>query len=110
MNNIERQYRSEPLAAIHETMAELHDSGVIPKTTMDRFDAACLEPITVLTGEEIRAIRERENVSQSVFAMYLNVSKNLVSDWERNVKKPGGPALRLLSLIAKHGLSLLEPA
>jgi putative transcriptional regulator len=42
-----------------------------------------------------------------VFARYLNVSKNLVSDWERGVKKPGGPALRLLTVIQKKGLSAI---
>jgi len=40
----------------------------------------------------------------SVFAAYLNVSRNLVSDWERGVKRPGGPALRLLSIIQRKGL------
>ncbi len=54
--------------------------------------------------EQIRAIREREHVSQPVFAAYLNVSRNLVSDWERGVKRPGGPALRLLSIIQRKGL------
>jgi DNA-binding transcriptional regulator YiaG len=49
-----------------------------------------------LAPEEIKALREREQVSQPVFARYLNVSRNLVSDWERGVKRPGGPALRLL--------------
>jgi putative transcriptional regulator len=43
-------------------------------------------------------------VSQPIFARYLNVSKNLVSDWERGVKRPGGPALRLLSVVRKNGL------
>ena len=46
----------------------------------------------------------RERISQPVFARYLNVSKNLVSDWERGVKKPGGPALRLLTVIGEKGL------
>ena len=53
---------------------------------------------------QIKAIREAEHVSQPVFARYLNVSKNLVSDWERGAKKPGGPALRLLSIIQRSGL------
>nr|WP_299913983.1 hypothetical protein [Sphingomonas bacterium] len=39
-----------------------------------------------------------------MFAAYLNVSRNLVSDWERGVKRPGGPALRLLSIIQRKGL------
>jgi putative transcriptional regulator len=32
------------------------------------------------------------------------VSRNLVSDWERGVKQPGGPALRLLSIVQRKGL------
>jgi putative transcriptional regulator len=55
----------------------------------------------------IRALREREHLSQPVFARYLNVSKNLVSDWERGVKRPGGPALRLLTVIAKKGIQAI---
>jgi putative transcriptional regulator len=54
--------------------------------------------------EQIKALRMREHISQPVFARYLNVSKNLVSDWERGVKKPGGPALRLLTVIQHKGL------
>lgn len=61
-------------------------------------------PRRLLSPEEIRAIREREQVSQPVFARYLNVSKNLVSDLERGVKRPSGPALRLLSVVRKNGL------
>jgi putative transcriptional regulator len=39
--------------------------------------------------------------------MYLNVSKNLVPDWERGIKKPGGPALRLINIVKKHGMNAL---
>ena len=60
-----------------------------------------------LAPEEIRALRERERVSQPVFARYLNVSKNLVSDWERGAKRPGGPALRLLALVQERGLQAI---
>jgi len=99
-----RKYRSRPLAAVHETMEALHEIGAINKQTMREFDEACLTPVQELTAEEIKQIRLREHISQPVFARYLNVSKNLVSDWERGVKKPGGPALRLLTIIKKKGL------
>jgi len=99
-----KKYRSEALAAIHETMSGLHDVGVVNKQTMREFDDACLTPIEVLSPEEIKLLRLREHISQPVFARYLNVSKNLISDWERGVKKPGGPALRLLALVQKKGL------
>jgi putative transcriptional regulator len=99
-----KQYRSEAHAAIHETMEALAEVGSVDKQTMREFDDACLAPVRVLSPDEIRSIRMRERVSQPVFARYLNVSKNLVSDWERGVKRPGGPALRLLAVIEKKGL------
>ncbi len=85
-------------------MEALHDVGAINKQTMREFDETCLTPVHTLSPEEIKALRLREHISQPVFARYLNVSKNLVSDWELGVKKPGGPALRLLALIQKKGL------
>jgi putative transcriptional regulator len=102
-----KRYRSEAFAAIHETMEALHEIGAVDKKTMREFDEACLTPIHVLSPEEIKLIRLRENLSQPVFALYLNVSKNLISDLERGVKKPGGPALRLLTVIDKKGLQAI---
>ena len=102
-----KKYRSEAFAAIHETMEGLHEVGAIDKQTMREFDEACLTPVQELAPEEIRQIRKREHISQPVFARYLNVSKNLVSDWERGVKRPGGPALRLLTVIQKKGLEAI---
>jgi len=58
-------------------------------------------------AEQAHASSEVQQVSQPVFARYLNVSKNLVSDWERGKKKPGGPALRLLSIIRRKGLDAI---
>ena len=101
-------YKNEIFSAIHETAEALHAHGVINKTTMREFDESCLAPAQTLTPAEIRAIREREKLSQPVFARYLNVSKNLVSDWERGVKKPGGPALRLLSIVKHKGLEAVR--
>ena len=103
-----KSYKSEAFAAIHESVEALYSHGVIDKTTMREFDESCLAPVESLSPEEIRAIRERERLSQPVFARYLNVSKNLVSDWERGVKKPGGPALRLLSIVKHKGLDAVR--
>lgn len=99
-----KTYRSHALAAIHETMEALHEVGAVDRQTMREFDETCLTPIEVMLPEQIKALRMREHISQPVFARYLNVSKNLVSDWERGVKKPGGPALRLLTVIQHKGL------
>ena len=64
-------------------------------------------PVKTFTAEQIKTLRERECVSQPVFTYYLNVTKGMISAWERGVKKPSGPALRLLSLVDKNGLDAI---
>jgi putative transcriptional regulator len=75
------------------------------KRTMRAFDDACLTPVRPLTPEEIRGLREREGASQAVFARYLNVTTGLVSQWERGSRQPQGASLKLLALVARHGLA-----
>ena len=62
------KYRSDAFASIHETEEALRDIGAIDKRTMREFDAACLAPLPNYTGRQIRKIREREKISQPVFA------------------------------------------
>ncbi len=99
-----RQYKSEALAAAHEAALGLAEAGVMSKRTMKVFDERCLTPVEEMTPEDIRTLRLRENASQAVFACYLNVTTGLVSQWERGEKRPGGTSLKLLTLVAKHGL------
>ena len=94
---------------VHESMEDVYRNGGIDKKTMRNFDELCLAPVHDMSANAIRKLRLREHLSQPVFARYLNVSKTVVSDWERGVKKPGGPALRLLSLIAARGLDIFAP-
>lgn len=64
-----------------------------------------LPPIQEFSPEQIRALRKREQVSQSVFAHHLNISKESVSQWERGEKRPAGPSLKLLTLVKRKGLA-----
>lgn len=102
-----KAYKSDIKAAIHEMAADLHDSGLIDRQTMRHFDESCLTPIHRFTPAEIRALREREQVSQTVFAAYLNVTKDSVSQWERGDKRPAGPATKLLSIVERKGLGAI---
>jgi putative transcriptional regulator len=99
-----KRYKSEALAAVHETAAGLSEAGILSRQSMKEFDALCLTPVEPLAPEDIRAIRLRENVSQAVFARHLNVTTGLVSQWERGEKRPRGASLKLLTLVAKKGL------
>lgn len=102
-----KQYKSDAFAAIHETMDALYEVGAVDKKTMRHFDESCIESARIMQPHEIKALRERENVSQPVFALYLSVSRNTISDWERGVKNPSGPALRLLHIAQENGIDAL---
>jgi len=99
-----KQYRSEALAAAHEAALGLAEVGLISKRTMRRFDEMCLTPVREMTPEGVRALRLRERASQAVFARHLNVTVDLVSQWECGEKRPRGAALKLLTLVDRNGL------
>ena len=99
--------RSKILDAVHETAKGLHAAGAIDQVTMREFDQACLSPVPPLRPAEIKRIREREHVSQAVFAAVLNTSVSTVQKWEVGEKKPSGPALKLLDLVDRKGLKAL---
>ena len=82
-------------AAAHEKITLRHlgeDSGGAPEA---------------ISGEEIRALRERAQFSQAVLARYLNVTVGYVSQLERGVKRPTGPALVLLDVIRRKGMDAI---
>lgn len=51
------------------------------------------------TAKEIIGLRKKLNLSQTVFAMSLNVSPRTVASWEKGSSKPKGSANRLLQII-----------
>jgi putative transcriptional regulator len=104
MATTKRKVRGGILASVHKTVVGLSKAGLVDKATMREFDALCLTPVESFTPREIRALREREQVSQPVFALYLNVRKDAVSKWERGEKRPDGPSLKLLNLVRAKGL------
>ena len=74
----------------------------------DTFDPSLITPTPAISPEHIKEIRELVGASQSVLAMHLGVATSTLSQWERGARKPDGPALRLLSLIERHGLGYVR--
>ncbi len=102
-----RKYKSSLHAAIHETVEGLGRIGLVDKQTMRSFDENCLTAIEEMSAADIARLREREGVSQKVFARYLNVPVTLISQWERGERKPSGAAIKLLSIVKKRGLETI---
>lgn len=102
-----KRYRSDALQSLHEVADDLHAVGAIDKATMRRFDVSCLTPVEVLEPEAIKHIREKARMSQATFALALNVTKVLVSKWERGETRPSGPSLKLLALADRKGIEAI---
>lgn len=95
------------LDMVHESVKDLHAAGVMKETTLREFDALCLPPVKEYTAVQIKRIRTKNHASQGVFAAYLNTSVSTVQKWEQGQKKPNGPSLKLLNLVAEKGLEVL---
>ncbi|AZF34310.1 Antitoxin to RelE-like translational repressor toxin [Pseudomonas sp. R4-35-07] len=103
-----RKYKSEALESIHQSAEALFTIGAIGKTTLREFDESCLASVPAqMLAEQIKHLRESSHVSQPVFARYLNTSASTVKQWESGEKQPSGMALKLLSIVQKHGLQIL---
>jgi putative transcriptional regulator len=102
-----KKNQSAILEAVHQTAQGLHRAGAMDKTTLREFDRLCLPPIEPLQPEQIKQIREKANVSQSVFAALLNTSVSTVQKWEVGQKRPTGIALKLLHLVQEKGLEIV---
>jgi putative transcriptional regulator len=95
------------LEVVHEMAQDLHDVKGINAVTMREYDALCLPPVKALSAKDIKKIREKEKVSQPVFARFLNISPSTVKQWEQGAKQPRGGILKLLNLVADKGLAIL---
>lgn len=101
------KFRSDAFEAIHSSAVGMLKAGTIDKATMRRFDVSCLTVPAEIAPAQIKQLREANNVSQPVFARYLNTSESTVEKWEAGAKRPSAMALKLLSLVQKHGLQIL---
>ncbi len=101
------RFKSDVSEAIHSSAAMLHKVGALDKATMRDFDARHLSVPVEIEPAQIKELREANNVSQPVFARYLNTSESTVEKWETGAKRPSGMALKLLAVVQKHGLQVL---
>lgn len=102
------KYKSDAFEAIHTAAGALHRVGSISMATMRDFDEAAFVEPEPLTPAQIKKIRENARLSQALFARRLNTSASTVEKWEIGVKRPSGLALKMLSVIRKHGVAILD--
>ena len=77
-----------------ELVASVHEGGAIL-----RGQKAPSRRISI-GASRVQEIRERTSLSQSEFAILIGVSVKTLQNWEQDRRRPTGPAVALLSIIA----------
>ncbi len=99
-------------AEMTENFDDLRELGMINdathKRTLRDLETDEQAPVIVpLSGPEIRALRERANVSQAYLAKYLNLTPAHLSKLERGAAHPSGALLAMLNVIRRRGLEAI---
>ena len=89
--------------AIRDTVQGLVDNDLSTSFTQKEMNmlGVKIKPVA-LTPEQIRAVRIRTNLSQTVFAQILSVSPSTVRQWEQGSRTPNGAAQVLLELMQRQ--------
>ena len=98
--------------ALLETARDMQSVGLLDEAAYEKIIMRHLgvkgrvevEPVT---GEDIRAMRERAHMSQAVLARYLNLTVGYLSQLERGAKRPTSAALVLLDVIRRKGIEAI---
>ena len=90
---------SEVSESIMRGLQEMHDHAQGKIELRSNYVSAV--PPAEYTADEIRAIRDRLNMSQGFFAEVIGVSKKTVESWEYGRGKPSGAAARMLTIADK---------
>jgi len=98
-----KKSKSKIIDAMMETARDL---GLSP-ITIKEIDSLNLQEVNLLDAEEIRKMRDKENVSQNVMARILNVAPSTYQKWERGEVEPKGANLKLLRLAHAHGIQYI---
>lgn len=99
---------SRILEEVYESAKGLHSIGLIDKKRMLEYEALyCANQVPQYTGESVKALRDRLNVSQAALAIMINTSASTVRSWEAGTKKPGGPSCKLLDILDRKGIEAL---
>jgi len=98
---------SDLIESLYEDLEAMASDGLIEKQTLREFEHKHLAYHSDLNGEDVKALRESNHISQAVLARYLNLSPVSIQRWEQGKSMPSGSAVVLLNLIKEKGLQAL---
>lgn len=95
-----------------EIAADMREGGILDAATHEKItmrhlgahDAAEIPPVS---AEDVKAMREKAQMSQAVFAHHLNLTVGYISKLERGAIRPTGSTLALLHVIRRKGMEAI---
>jgi putative transcriptional regulator len=98
--------------ALLETAEGMHRIGLLDdaayrKITVRHLGDKAKVLARPISARQIRAIRQKANLSQAALASVMNLTVGYVSQLERGVKEPKGPSLALLNIIRRKGIEAI---
>ena len=98
--------------ALLEMAADQHRLGIMDDATYRKITVRHLgekahSMAAPISAKEIRALRERANLSQAALARVMNLTVGYLSQLERGVKQPKGSSLALLNIIRSKGVEAI---
>jgi putative transcriptional regulator len=100
----------EVIAGLEEAIAfeAGEDVGAVFKAAPINAGQAIVTPAPEFSANQIVALRKRMGLSQTVFALALNVSPETEKAWEQGKFAPSGSVKRLLQIASRRPATLLE--
>jgi putative transcriptional regulator len=102
---MDKQLFSELVESMEEAVGYVKGNKKGFRTT----EIKIMEPKNI-TALQIKALRKKLNMSQNVFACFLNVHDKTVKGWEQGLNVPKGLALRVLQMIKNSPESFMVTA
>ena len=87
-----------------ESIEDLYKIGSVSEITLREVRVLALE-VKPYPPKSIARLRRKLKLSEAALARFINISVRTVQKWEQGVKRPSGPALKLLHIIDEKGLS-----
>ncbi len=67
-----------------------------------RTTEVTFKPVVEVSANELRAIREKLNLSRPVFASYLRTNPRTLENWGQGRAKPNAQAALLIHLVSRY--------
>lgn len=95
--------------SILATANSMYEHGVLEQKDYDQImnELGPAARTEAPSPEAIRALREREHMSQAAFAARLNLTPGYISQLERGVRRPRGATVALLKTIERNGIQVV---